>query len=222
MVVWIDTSKLRRLRLLTPTSGVRSRSARSSSAASCTSTSTAMPRPSAMASKSFICASSRQAAISRMQSAPDGARLVDLPGIDHEVLAQHRQVAGGARLLEVVDAALEELPVGQHREAGRADCAVAFGIALRDVGRDELALADHALARAGLLDLGDHRGLAGGDLAAQRALEVAREHAALGVGPDRLERGLFFAAGDFLVLDRDDLVQDVRHRLQAPRLRPWP
>jgi hypothetical protein len=64
------TSKLRRLRLLMPTSFVFSRSARCSSAASCTSTSTAMSSMRAMPSSSAICASDRQAAISRMQSAP--------------------------------------------------------------------------------------------------------------------------------------------------------
>ena len=57
-------------RLLTPISGVLSRSARSISAASCTSTNTAIPRSRAMASKSFICASSSTAAISSTASAP--------------------------------------------------------------------------------------------------------------------------------------------------------
>jgi hypothetical protein len=66
------------------------------------------------------------------------ARFVDLPGVDHEILAQHRQLARGARLFEVVDIALEKLPVGQHRQASRADHAVAVGIALRDVGRNEI------------------------------------------------------------------------------------
>ncbi|EWS64636.1 hypothetical protein Y695_02116 [Hydrogenophaga sp. T4] len=69
-VVCSVTSKVRRLRLLMPTSGVLSLSARCSSARSCTSTSTAMFMLRAIASRSAICASSRQAAISRMASAP--------------------------------------------------------------------------------------------------------------------------------------------------------
>jgi hypothetical protein len=49
-----------------------------------------------------------------------GARFGDLIGIDHEILAQHRQGAGGAGRLQIFRAALEILAVGQHRQAGRA------------------------------------------------------------------------------------------------------
>ena len=70
--------------------------------ASCTSTSTAMSRLRAIASRSVICASSRQAAISNMAVGAHGARLVDLVRVHHEILAQHRQLAGGTGLLEVV------------------------------------------------------------------------------------------------------------------------
>ncbi len=69
-VVSSVTSKVRRLRLLMPSSGVRSRSARVSSAPSCTSTSTSMPSSSAAASSSPIWPSPRHAAISSTQSAP--------------------------------------------------------------------------------------------------------------------------------------------------------
>ncbi len=151
---------------------------------------------------------------------PHGARFVDLVGIDHEVLAQHRQVAAGARLLQVIRAALEELPVGQHRQAGRAHLAagigVADGVALGDVGRHEIS-PDHALARAGLLDLGNHRGLPRGHLGAQRAHEVAREHAALGIGAHLGQRQLLLRRRHFLALDGDDLVQDVTHLFVAAR-----
>jgi hypothetical protein len=140
----------------------------------------------------------------------DGARLVDLVGIDHEVLAQHGQGAAGARLLQIVDAALEELPVCQHREAGGADLAVALGVALRDVGGDEL-LADHALAGAGLLDLGDHAGLAGRDPGAQRAHEVAREHTAFGVAAHVGEGHALLGGGHFLDFHVADLLEDVGH-----------
>ena len=125
------------------------------------------------ASRSAIWASSRQAAISRMQSAPHGPRLEHLVFIDHEVLAQHRQRAGRARLLQVLGRALEELHVGQHRQAGRA----MLRIARRDLGRHE-ALAQHALAGAGLLDLGDHGRLALRRSCARRRLRSRAGHGA--------------------------------------------
>jgi hypothetical protein len=87
-----------------------------------------------------------------------GARLVDLVGVDDEVLAQHRQVAGGAGFLQVFGRALEEAPVGEHREAGGAGARIASG----DVGGAEVG-AQQALAGAGLLDLGDHRRPAGAE-----------------------------------------------------------
>ena len=150
------------------------------------------------------------------------ARLVDLVRIDHEVLAQHRQRAAGACLLQVIGLALEELAVGQHRQAGRADLAVALGVALRDVGRDEI-LADHALAGAGLLDFGDHAGLALVDLGAQRAHEVAREHAALGVAAHVGEGHALLRGGHFLDLHVADFLQDVGHAcfLAPRRERQW-
>jgi hypothetical protein len=92
-----------------------------------------------------------------------------------------------AGLLQIVDVALEKLLVGEHRKAGGADLAVALGIALGDVGRNEV-FAQHALARAGFLTFGNHRGVAGSDLGAQRAFEIARQHAALGVEAHRFER----------------------------------
>src|SRR5207253_5405410 len=76
--------------------------------------------------------------------------------------------------------------------------------------------AQHALARAGLLDLRNDGGAARGDLAAQGAFEVAREHAAFRIRAHRLERHLRLRGGDFLALDRDDLVEDVRHQPAAP------
>jgi hypothetical protein len=85
--------------------------------------------------------------------APD-ACFVDLVGIDDEILAQHRQLASFARLLQVGWRALEERPVGEHAQARGAVPRVGRG----DVGRYEV-LAQHATARAGLLDFGNHRGL---------------------------------------------------------------
>ena len=95
---------------------------------------------------------------------PHGTGFHHLVLIDHEVLAQHRQLAGRTGLLQVGDRALEEALVGQHTQAGRAVARVAVG----DLGGAEVRAQD-ALAGAGLLDLGDHAGAAGGDGAAQEA-----------------------------------------------------
>ncbi|MCY1545438.1 hypothetical protein D9M68_813810 [compost metagenome] len=146
---------------------------------------------------------------------PHGAGLVDLVRVHHEVLAQHREVTAGTSLFQIVGAALKKLLVGQHRQAGGADLAIAFGVALGDVGRDEV-FAQHALARAGLLDLGDHRGLAGGNLGPQGALEVACEQAAFGVEAHHVQRFLLARGGGGFVLDGHDLVQDVTHGFCFP------
>jgi hypothetical protein len=117
--------------------------------ASCTSTSTAMSSDCGHALRAPPSAHRpgrrRSAGCSRRPS-----RALRRPGrVDHEVLAQHRQVAGRAGLLQVVDAALEELlSVSTDRQPR---CAVALGVALRDVGRNEVG-AQHALGRAGLFD----------------------------------------------------------------------
>ena len=133
------------------------------------------------------------------------ARLKDLVLVDHEVLAQHRQRAGGTRLLQILGAALEVLQVGQHAQAGRAVARVARG----DLGRAEVG-ADHALARAGLLDLGDHRGPAGGDLGAQRGLEAAQVGGTgLGLGAHGGERLRGAGRGHLLMLGDDDAGEDV-------------
>ncbi len=42
------------------------------------------------------------------------AGFIDLIRVDHEVLAQHRQGAGGAGGLEIFRGALEKLPVSEH------------------------------------------------------------------------------------------------------------
>ena len=76
------------------------------------------PRPESARSS----ASERAATIRSTASAPASQRLPDLVGIDHEVLAQGGQQRGRARLLEVLEAAAEELLLGEHGErrgAGR-------------------------------------------------------------------------------------------------------
>ena len=49
-----------------------------------------------------------------------GARLVQLVGVDDEVLAQQRQRAGRARRAEVRERAAEVRPLGEHRDRDRA------------------------------------------------------------------------------------------------------
>jgi hypothetical protein len=88
------------------------------------------------------------------------ARFEDLVGIDQEVLAQHRQVQAARAACRYSGAPWKNCrSVSTDRQA--APCAL---VVCGDLGRAEVG-ADHALGRAGLLDLGDHRGLAGGDLA---------------------------------------------------------
>jgi hypothetical protein len=97
-----------------------------------------------------------------------GARLVDLVGIDDEVLAQHRQVARRAGLLQEGPVPWKKRSsVSTDRQA--APPAIVAG---GDLGRHR-SLAQHALARAGLLDLGDHGAAAGAMACASRA----RSHA---------------------------------------------
>ena len=67
----------------------------------------------AQASRSAICASSRQAAMSRMQSAPARARFHDLVPSIMKSLAQAPAGAGGARLAQVVGRPGKAL-VGEH------------------------------------------------------------------------------------------------------------
>lgn len=147
------------------------------------------------------------------------AGFIDLVGVDDEILAQHRQAARGARLLQVVNAALKKLLVGQHRQAGRAE----LGIALGDVCGNEVG-AQHALGRTRLLDFGNHGWVASRDFGAQRTDKIPRVHARLGVlahGGQRLAADGF---GDFLALDGNDFVQNVTHGVPVglARAAAWP
>ena len=60
-------------------------------------------------------------------------RLVELVGVDDEVLAQDRQVAGGAGRAQVLERAAEVALVGEHRERRRAAALVGADL-LGDVG----------------------------------------------------------------------------------------
>ena len=113
-------SNVLRLRLLMPISREDSFSARSVSASSCTSTSTSMPSSSAVSSSALriVVVDARHDDQDRV-GAP-GARLVDLIGLEHEILAQRRQRRRRARRGQEFRRALEGRRVGQHRQAGRA------------------------------------------------------------------------------------------------------
>ena len=121
-----------------------------------------MPSASASASKSRISASSSNGGDQQDRVGADRARLEHLPGVDDEVLAQRRQRGRRACRREIRRRALEERRVGQHAQRRGAVALVAG----RDLGRPEV-FAQHALARARLLDLGDHRGVAGVDATPQ-------------------------------------------------------
>ena len=116
-----------RLRLLTPISSARRRSARSSSASSWTSTSTSMP--------SSVAALLELGRLRRRRGRHDeqdavGAerpRLDHLVGVEDEVLAQHRQRHRLRGRAQVGVAALEEGLVGEHREAGGTACGIGAG-----------------------------------------------------------------------------------------------
>jgi hypothetical protein len=133
------------------------------------------------------------------------------PSVEHEILAQRRQRAGRACLLQVAGCALEKLFVGQHAQAGRAVKRIAGG----DVGGPEV-FAQHALAGAGLLDLGDHSGLAGANLGPQRGLEAADVSPRFGLGTPAGQRAPRARRRDLLALDGDDALQDVRAHFRRP------
>ena len=177
-------SKVRRLRLLTPIIGERSFSARSSSARSWISISTSMPC--AMAASSISLAArvverghDDQDAVGAM-----GAGFDHLIGVEHEILAQHRQVGRRARRDHEIEMALERRRVGQHRQARRAAGLIGLGQRRRiEIG------ADQPLGRRGLLHLGDQRIVAARKLFPDRAHEAARRRGRLGAALRRSASG---------------------------------
>src|SRR5690606_37683990 len=103
----------------------------------------------------------------------EAARFHDLVRVDGEILAQHRQRARAARLLQERIAALEEIHVGQHRKAGRTAGLVGAGY-----GCGVEIRADHAFRRARLLHLGNDGRLARGHPRLARGRETpCRRHA---------------------------------------------
>ena len=91
-----------------------------------------------------------------MASAPHSmASRICRSSID-EVLAQQRQLHGGADLPEMLERTLKKLFVGQHRQTA---CTCRF-VCLRDANRIEV-LANHACRGRRLFDLGDKGDVAG-------------------------------------------------------------
>ena len=106
-------------------------------------------------------------------------RLVELVGVDDEVLADDRQAAGGAGRAQVLQRAAEVRLVGEHRERRRAAALVGA-----DLGGDGRRVGgDLAGAGRAPLELGDQREPG----AHQRLVEGAVLAAA---GESRLEVGL--------------------------------
>src|SRR5438270_65222 len=108
-------------------------------------------------------------------SRASSARVGDLIGIIHEILAQDRQPRCSARGGQMVRLALERGRIGEHRKTGRA----ARFIGARERRRVEVG-ADKAFRWARLLDLGDQRKAAGLEPALDRRQEAARGGSGLG------------------------------------------
>ena len=147
---WI--SRVLRLRALTPMTLAPASTARWVSTSSCTSTRAVMPSSPASREQGGQLGVGEGRDDEQHEVGPVGPGLPDLVVADHEVLAQHRDLDGGPDRVEVVEAAPEAAPLGEHRDRG--------GPAGR-VGRGERGgvgdVGEGALARAGPLDLGDER-----------------------------------------------------------------
>ena len=112
---------------------------------------------------------------------PGRLGLVDLVGVDREVLAQERQVAGAAGLAQVVERAAEMGLLGEHRQGGGA----AALVGAHEVGAAR-SLADRPRRRGAPLVLGDQRRARPG----QRLHERAALAAAAGLPLELRERHL--------------------------------
>ena len=77
------------------------------------------------------------------------------------------------------------------------------------------SLAKNALARARLLDLGDHRRLPGGDLRAQGADKIPRFFRRFRPAPRGGRAQGLLRLGDFPDFDREDPVENVSHARAA-------
>ena len=135
-----------------------------------------------------------------------GAGFEHLVGVEHEILAQHRQAGRRARRDHEVEMALEGGRVGQNRQARRA----AGLVSLCQCRRIKIG-ANETLRRRGLLHFRDQRVVAACELFADRALETARRRRRLGAGLNVGKRMRPLGGGDFLALVGLDLGQDIGH-----------
>ena len=121
----------------------RARAPRSSSSSSWTST---------IASRSSACASrveplerracSSEPTTSRTRVGAGHLRLVELVGVDREVLAEDRQLGRRARLAQVVERAAEVRLLGEDRDRGRAAALVGAARSRRQLAPSRIVPAD--------------------------------------------------------------------------------
>ena len=139
-----------------------------------------------------------------------GAGFRHLIGVEHEILAQHRQIGRRARRHHEIEMALERRRVRQHGEARRAAGLIGFCQRRRiEIG------ADQTLGGRRLLDLGDQRIVAAGELVLDRAHKAARRRRGLRQRFDARERMRALGRGDLLALVGLDLGQDIGHRFAS-------
>ena len=154
----------------------------------------------------------------------NGGGFKDLPGVDGEVLAQHRQGHSGTCLAQEVVVALEVLLIRQYRQAGGPTLFIAarkrHGI---EVGTDD------ALAGAGLLDLGDDGrrrlriGSGLGDLSLDGPGKAARRIFGKALGGLTLQSGFAdggTGVGDLRALGLEDILKDGRNLRGGHVIRP--
>ena len=134
-------------------------------------------------------------------------RLVNLVGIDDEILTQHGQFAGSTRGLQIRRRPLKKLPVGQHRQAGCTVRRIIGG----NISRLEIA-AQNAFRRAGLFDFGNNRRLAGRPLTPYRADEITGGRACQRLGLHGCQRLVPLRLGDFVAFNGKNFLQNIAHR----------
>ena len=140
------------------------------------------------------------------------ARFVHLPGVDQEILAQHRQAAGRTRFLQIRVATLEKIHIGEHRQAsGAAGLVTAGNLAGAKIR------ANHALARAGFLDFGDNGRSAAGDARAQGRSETARRRRLAATRLQLTQGQRRRALAQFFGLARENGLQNIAHAVRSPR-----
>ena len=160
-----STLKSRRSRLLIPIRSAPPSSARLSSVESWTSTSTSSPSPRATSRNARSSEALERGDDQQHRIRAGGSRLIQLVGVDDEVLAQHRQLARRARGVQILERAFEVGPLGQHRQRIRA-AALVRASDLREVG----VLAQLARRGRASLELGDHADLRPAQRVAQASL----------------------------------------------------